>query len=223
MLQATALVFAKYPEPGTVNTRMIPGPTAEEAAQLHRASLRAVCERASGVDGINVELAVTPDERAEEMHDVCRAWITGCFGQGDGDLGARLIRGVRRTFDRGASGVLLLGADSPTMPVEHLHEALRGLETHEVALGSCEDGGYCLLGLNGPVPALFDRIDWGGPHVARQTRERAAQAGIDLIELPTWYDLDRFEELSRALDDLAEATQPAAVALQELIQSYIER
>ena len=39
-----ALVFAKYPDTGRVKTRLVPPLTPTEAAQLHLASLRAVCE-----------------------------------------------------------------------------------------------------------------------------------------------------------------------------------
>jgi hypothetical protein len=100
------------------------------------------------------------------------------------------------------------------------------LRVHDAVLGPCEDGGYYLLGLRRPAPELFERIDWGGVDVADQTRRRAAEAGVDLCELPPWYDLDRFDDLERAAHDLTKMTdpsQPLASALRCLIDTIVER
>lgn len=226
MARITALIFAKYPEPGTVNTRMVPPLTADEAAALHEAALAAVCERVAGVIGLDTRLVVTPDEHVSELHKRFARHIKDCWPQGNGDLGHRLIRATHRAFAGGADGVVLLGADSPTLPTRFLTHAAAALREHDAVMGPCEDGGYYLLGLRQPYPALFERIDWGGANVADQTGRRAVDGGIDLYELPSWYDLDRFEDLKRTLHDLAETAEqslPALVALGRLITTYVER
>jgi hypothetical protein len=260
----TALIFAKYPDPGAVNTRMVGPLTAIEAAAVHEASLLAVCELVGGVDELEPILVVTPDDRAAELRavvegrrvpclhghspgkrarpstcspDFCGTGFqpvkqtgykpvphyTDCWPQGEGGLGQRLTRAMDRAFGLGAKGVLLLGADSPTLPTGFLNRAVASLVEHDAVLGPCEDGGYYLLGIRRRLPMLFERIDWGSAHVADQTRQRAAEAGIDLHALPSWYDLDRFDDLKRAARDLAETadeSQPAAVALRSLIDTY---
>ncbi len=215
---------------------MVPPLTAEEAAALHAASLMAVCEQVGSVGSLDTKLVVTPDERVADLSKLfveCRlaneeSRMTGkseapairhstfdirhslrdCWPQGDGDLGRRLARATGRALSAGAVGVLLLGADSPTLPVSFLTRAVADLPEHDAVLGPCEDGGYYLLGLRWPLPVLFERIDWGGACVADQTRQRAAEAGIDLCELPTWYDLDRFDDVKRAAQDLRRAASP---------------
>ena len=64
MVRVTALLFAKYPGPGRVNTGTVLPLTPGEAAVLHEASLLAVCERVGGSDNLDVKVIVTPDERA---------------------------------------------------------------------------------------------------------------------------------------------------------------
>ena len=58
--------------------------------------------------------------------------------------------------------------------------------------------------------------------MADQTRARASAQGLDLFQLPVWYDLDRFEDLERALWDVHPTggdADPAAVALRLLLEA----
>jgi hypothetical protein len=224
--RVTALIFAKYPEPGSVNTRMVPPLTPAEAAALHGASLLAVCERVAGVGRVDAKLVVTPDERADVLLRVVADYVAECWPQGNGALGRRLTRATDRALENSASGVLLLGADSPTLPMSYVTDAVAALDKYDAVLGPCDDGGYYLLGMRRRLPALFDRIDWGGPDVADQTRDRAAAIGANLSELPTWYDLDRCADLQRAARDLMDETnltEPASIALHDIILAYLER
>jgi len=232
-VNATALIFAKYPTPGQVKTRLVPPLTPEEAANLHRASLAATCElvRAAGVS--RSVLVVTPDDATHRLADeLCEPepqaehspgapgacavlreppehsmqnarQLDDTWSQGTGSLGERLVRAADRAFAEGASKVLLFGADSPTIPMDHIHEAIASLGRHPAVIGPCDDGGYYLLGLASPQPVLFDGIDWGSERVAEQTRAQARAAGIDLHELPAWHDIDRWSDLERAALSLA--------------------
>lgn len=230
MHQSVALIFAKFPAPGVVKTRMSPPLSGEEAAALHEACLRVVCENLASADSLETKLVVTPDDRAIDLARRVGLHDGDAWPQGAGDLGDRLSRAVVRAFDSDARSVLLLGADSPTLPISRLREALAALTDHQAVFGPCEDGGYYLLGLSAPAPALLTGIDWGSDCVADQTRRRADEAGIDLHQLSTWYDLDRFEDLARARRDLTDAdlsARPMARALRErvtrLVSQYPER
>lgn len=206
---------------------MVPPLTPDEAAALHRASLLAVCERAFDSTQHKTIVVGTPDERVNDLSVLMADTVTECWPQGDGDLGQRLARATDRAFTRGADGVILLGADSPTLPAHVLSDAAASLVRHDAVLGPTDDGGYYLLALRRRQPALFERIDWGGAQVADQTRQRATAAGLDLHELPSWYDLDRFDDLIRAAPDLARLADdealPTVRALRDLVTRLIER
>ena len=47
---------------------------------------------------------------------------------------------------------------------------------------------------------LFEDITWSTEHVARETLERAAEIDLEVVQLPTWYDVDDAATL-RALSD----------------------
>jgi len=183
---------------------MVPPLTVAQAAGLHRASLLATCELLRNIDGMRSVLVAAPDEAAPQLARSLGPLIDDHWPQGDGTLGARLVRAAARAFAEGASVVLLFGADSPTMPLAYINEAIGSLEHHSAVMGPCDDGGYYLLGLAAPQPALFDGIDWGSACVAEQTRVRARSADIDLFELPGWHDIDRWDDLPRATKALGD-------------------
>ncbi len=66
-------------------------------------------------------------------------------------------------------------------------------------LGAAEDGGYYLLGMRQAHAHLFADIAWSTGTVADTTRRRAASLGLDVVELPRWYDVDDAASLSRLL------------------------
>ena len=120
----------------------------------------------------------------------------------------------------GASAVtvnaaLLVGSDLPLLSRKHLEAAgaalLEGVEPRaDTVLGPADDGGYYLIGLRQPHPALFEGISWSTAHVAAQTRERATALGLSVAQLPSWYDVDTPADLARLRADLG--TLPADVA-----------
>ena len=174
------IVFAKYPTPGRVKTRMVPPLTPEQAARLHQACLEAVLEQVLLIKGVDVRLAVSPDDKVSALATAVGVSAGRCQPQGAGDLGDRLCRAMTQAFEEGASAVLFMGADSPTLPVEYVRDALSALRADhpeakcaDAVMGPCLDGGYYLLGLSRPIPALFAGVDWGGEQVAEQTRARA--------------------------------------------------
>ena len=74
------------------------------------------------------------------------------------------------------------------------------------------DGGYVLIGLAAPQPAVFADVDWGSGRVLAQTRERLAQGGLRWTELDALWDVDRPEDLDHPLarELLAPADGPDA-------------
>jgi len=203
------LIFAKYPEPGRVNTRLVPPLTHEQAAGLHRAALAATCELARTLSSARLVLVISPDDTRHRLVAELPTSVDAAWGQGGGSLGQRLARATLRALEGGAGGVVLLGADSPTIPEAYLREAIDAMAIHDVVMGPSHDGGYYLVGLTGGHTALFDDIDWGTDRVAAQTRARAVDAGLRLHELAPWHDIDRAEDLATAAASLANVDQGA--------------
>ena len=129
--------------------------------------------------------------------------------QPSGDLGQKLSAWFDfacATDDR----VLVIGSDSPALPLEFIEQAVQELDTSDCIIGPALDGGYYLLGLKCPHPRLFEGIDWSSPQVLEQTRARAAELRLRVAELPPWNDVDEFADLA-VLQSQLQRIGPAAV------------
>jgi len=192
----TLAVFAKSPVPGQVKTRLRPTLTAEQAARLAAAFVRDTLRKAARL-GPPVTVYYAGDRALlEPLAPPGVRWPGVQWrDQSGGDLGARLARVP--------APCLILGADSPHLPLAFIREALAAVPKHDVMLGPAEDGGYFLLGLRAPQPVLFDGIAWGTGEVLAQTLAKAAALGLAVHQTPPWYDLDTPADLRRLARDLA--------------------
>ena len=180
-------LFAKWPAPGAVKTRLAAGDPAW-GARVARAFLLDTVERLAAVDAYRV-LAFAPPEREADFAAV----VAGRFAlvpQAEGDLGRRLAAFVEHHLAAGARAVVLVGTDSPTLPVGHVERAFAELERADVVLGPASDGGYYLIGCGPARPPLFEGIAWSTGRVLADTVAALADPRWRLAVLPPWYDVD---------------------------------
>ncbi|WP_207536914.1 DUF2064 domain-containing protein [Sabulicella rubraurantiaca] len=105
--------------------------------------------------------------------------------QSTGDLGERM----EAAFETLGYPSLLIGTDAPTLPPTLAELAMAGLyDGADAALVPALDDGYCLLALARPAPALLRGMPWSTPDLMAATRHAAA--GMRLLELPAWHDVD---------------------------------
>ncbi len=71
----------------------------------------------------------------------------------------------------------------------------RALDHHDAVFVPALDGGYGLVGLTRPQPALFEGMRWSVPTVMDQTRTRARAASLRWAELPALADIDEPDDL----------------------------
>lgn len=212
------VVFAKTPRSGFVKTRLIGVLTAGQAAETHdwmtQAVLAQVQEYAAGAR----VLAVSPDDGAGAF---AAYWPTPgeIVGQGDGDLGTRLARVTQGVFERHGAPMIIIGTDSPDLPAARFAEAARIISAGACAMCAARDGGYCLLAIPAPRPALFAGIDWGSTQVADQTRAAARNAEIELCELEPWEDVDTVDDVRRLGERLRSAENRALGELRRRLVS----
>ncbi len=194
-------VFAKAPIPGAVKTRLVPPLTAVQAARLHAALVEDTLRRVGSLDMVRY-LACAPDIRQPFLQTCARRHGARLVPQGPGDLGDRMQRVVTRLLARHRT-VVVIGTDSPTLPLEYIREAVRRLHADDdVVFGPSEDGGYYLLGQRRLYRTIFRGVTWGGADVLAQTLSRLGSS-LQIGLLPRWYDVDRSEDLSRLRADVA--------------------
>lgn len=200
-VRSAVLVFAKYPTPGRVKSRLVPALTEQQAAAVHAACLRAVWSWVGDLAGVEPVLVCSPDDAGPGFTALLGP-VAQMWPQGNGDLGDRLGRAFARGVAEGFGRIVAVGCDSPTLVSRRVPEALAALAAADAVMGPTEDGGYYLIGAAPSAEPLFPGVDWGTERVAAQTRERAAAARLRLAELPVGYDVDRPADLERLRAEL---------------------
>jgi uncharacterized protein len=189
-------VFARWPEPGRVKTRLSPALPPELACDLHRAMLE---------DALSVALAAPASRRSvywEGAPSPGAGRVPPGFEQRTqvgADLGERLAHAFAELLDDPACHAVVIGADCPDLEARVVEQALEALRRSDVVIGPAIDGGYYLIGLAHPAPELFAGIAWSTPRVLAQTLERTAAAGRSVEQLQPLEDLDTPDALVRWL------------------------
>lgn len=197
--QRVLVVMARWPAPGRCKRRLGASIGAVSAARIQRrltAHTLGVARGLAAACGCCPLLAVAGlGARAAERWGRA-AGIKVVVLQGQGSLGVRLARQFQRAFRAGARQVLLIGTDLPLLEGADLATAFAELEHSPLVLGPATDGGYWLIGLCRPEPALLCGIDWGSSAVLKQTLQLASQCRLEPTLMALRSDLDRAGDLA---------------------------
>ena len=178
------LVIAKRPLPGRVKTRLTPPYTPEQAAGLARAALRDTLTAVSRTPARRrvVALDGPPGPYVPFGFDAVRQ-------RGDG-LDERLAHAFDDAHARCPAPVLLIGMDTPQVTPSLLTAAVRALDASDAVIGPAEDGGFWLLGLRRPEPALLRGVPMSSPGTGAAQHERLLRAGLRVFVAPALRDVD---------------------------------
>jgi rSAM/selenodomain-associated transferase 1 len=195
-------VMARYPEGAAVKTRLSACLSEAERALLYQAFLRDKLQQLRGLPRAQLFIAYSPVEE--------RSWFAALAGpeltllaQHTGSLGERVVAAFS-ALHRDCECAILLDSDTPHLPREYIVQAIEALEAGEqLVIGPADDGGYYLIGLaRCPLDFLRD-VPWSTPDTRAQTIAAAARLGMRAHLLPSWYDVDRPDDLDRLRRDLA--------------------
>ena len=198
---ALCLVFAKPPRVGAVKTRIAATLGAPRATQLAAALLRDTWAAVSALPAVRPVLS-TPAPHEDHGVGDAEAW-----DQGQGDLGARVERGLREGLHH-AQRVLAIGADGVGVPPQRYLEAIEALEHADAVIGPSEDGGFYLLGVTRCPQGLLADLPWSAPDTFVCTVARLRECGFQVVELPMGWDVDREQDLKRLRRDVPRSLAP---------------
>ena len=194
-------IFARAPVPGQAKTRLVPLLGRQGAAEFQGAltsdAIRKVSRLVSSGHNVTPYIFLAGRGRFAQgsagppalpgipcpasLRSVANFTILEQRGPG---LGARLERAFRQMRRRHAAAIVI-GTDSPLVPVTVLRFALSELRICEAVLGPCPDGGYYLVGLRDTsFKALSGRLPRGTAASSRSDpgrgprRRLSASAGI---------------------------------------------
>ncbi|MBZ5563512.1 MAG: TIGR04282 family arsenosugar biosynthesis glycosyltransferase [Acidobacteriia bacterium] len=178
-------VFARVPAPEKVKTRLIPLLGAAGAAGLHAALLQDTLHKVSPFRASAARYLYLQGSR----HFLAPAGYKIAPQRG-ADLGARLGHAFEQLLKRHVSAIVI-GTDSPLLPVRALGTALGELRVCDAVLGPCPDGGYYLLGLRRYEGGLLRGIRWGTRFAFRDTLRNLLRRQYCCSILEPCPDVDR--------------------------------
>jgi len=209
-------VMAKAPREGKVKTRLAPALGFAGAAAMNICFLRdtarniqSVAAQAREQGGAAGLVCYTPVGEEDAFEGLLPPEFAIISQRGDG-FGERLLLAATDILACGFGAVCLIDSDSPTMPTVALEQAVQALLApgDRVVLGGSDDGGYYLIGLKAAHPEPFENITWSTGSVLEETRAQVRNAGLELVELPLWYDVDDAETLQVLEAELLRGERP---------------
>lgn len=211
------VIFAKRPVPGEVKTRLEPALEPTACAALAEAMLRDLAARLT--TGLGTGIGTTPGSalgvafappcaESEAWFRAALPGLAGYWPQRGAGLAERLAAFFEQRFAAGAQRVVVVGSDAPLLPLERVDEAHRALAAgSELVLGPDSGGGYCLVGLARPVPALFTEVAMSTGDMFARTLEVAQRHALRTRCLEPSFDVDLPADLERLAREI-EARDP---------------
>lgn len=189
---AALILFMKYPELGTVKTRIagVLGP--EMTYELYHCFLADLSYMVRDVRAERFIVYSGPENVVFPDFPGVRL-----IRQRGSDIGERMYCAFVDVFALGFKRCVILGSDSPDLPQRVVNDAFDRLICHDVVLGPSCDGGYYLIGCNraGLCRLIFYDIPWSTGGVLSATLNRIADAGLLSTQLEMWSDVDEVEDL----------------------------
>jgi hypothetical protein len=203
-------IMAKAPVAGEVKTRLCPPLSHLQAADLYRCFLLDKVAQLRSIPGATPIIAYTPEEGRSVFEQLAPGF--DLIAQRGADLGRRLLNTLSALLADGYRGAVAIDSDTPTLPSAFLLGAIDLVvdPTIDLVLGPSDDGGYYLIGMSRPRPALFEGMPWSTAEVLPETIRRAEAAGLKVACLPPWFDVDTPDDLERLRASLAAAAAGTA-------------
>ncbi len=205
-----ALIMARAPRRGQVRTALEPVLGVDGCVALQAELIARAGRWARQAVGEQVFVAHEPPDGARELRVLLGAerWYFPQNGEG---VAARLADASSRVFARNPGPLLIVWPELPRLHQQHAEAALSDLEDGcDVVLGPTIDGGFYLIAIRRPLPALFALPEptWRSPDVMSISIAAAREAGLEVGILRAERGLHHPADVRAAL---ADPLMPAAI------------
>lgn len=182
------IIFARKPQLGKVKTRLAATAGEKTALAVYEKLLvhTRMVARETGIDTYVFLTEPTDDHFWEDFY---------CELQVGATLGDRMQQAFHFLFLKKYNECVIIGSDCPGLATEIIIAAFDDLQKNDVVIGPATDGGYYLLGIKEPRPALFQNIDWSTEKVFSQTIQAIEKQKLSYTEGVTLNDVDEEKDV----------------------------
>ena len=182
-------IFAKYPEPGKVKTRLAKDIGEKKAVEAYTDVMHSVINTGKDATGMTY-ISFTPKEKEADFKKLFADMHF--FAQEGSDLGERMLKSFRWMLGKHEKAIII-GSDIIDLRKEDIEQAFKMLEYKDVVLGPAHDGGYYLIGMKQAVD-IFSDIEWSTFSVLEETLKKVRSQGLSFTLLERKHDLDTVDE-----------------------------
>jgi len=186
------ILFARDPILGQVKTRLRSSFDDETIFKLYVCFVEDSLEKIRQVDNVECFVGIFPENHSGFFGGI-ESFGMSLFVQRGNDLGDKMRQAFVDRFAEGYKKVVIIGSDSPSLPVSYINKALASEK--DLVLGPSTDGGYYLIAMSGKVSEVFSGVAWGTENVLDETLEKIKGTSVSLELLPIWYDVDSPDDL----------------------------
>jgi uncharacterized protein len=187
-------ILAKAPLPGLAKTRLAPALGPDGAAALQARLIERAVETARAANIGPITLWAAPDQHHPAFQTLAALFGVKLMRQPDGDLGRRMLAAIEAAH----GPAIVIGTDCPALQPAHLRAAAEALSGGvDAVVAPVEDGGYALIGMRRPEPALFTDMPWSTAAVMAETRRRLTRLSLSWREPARLWDVDLPEDVER--------------------------
>lgn len=194
------IIFAKEPAKGRVKTRLEGYLSSQDSLNLYKAFLRDTISLAKKIKCEVRILAYASNKNPDYLKKLAPNFIF--YKQRGRGLGRRMHNAFKFAAGKGASKVVIIGSDAPTLPLRYLNDSFKRLNKSEIVVGPSRDGGYYLIGLKKSYVGLFRDVRWSSKTAFADTLKNIKRLKKTLSLLPYWYDVDEPRALAKLKRDL---------------------
>ncbi|MBL4869588.1 MAG: glycosyltransferase [Robiginitomaculum sp.] len=161
------IIFTKAPIMGKAKTRLAAGIGRVHAWRIYRAMCAKIFRNCTDPRWDTV-LFVTPDDKIYSTFGGVWPERLPRIPQGSGGLSARLAKIYTHK-----GPLIVIGTDTPQQNRNDIAQGFKALKTHACVFGPATDGGFWLMGMDGPVPKnLFEDIRWSHPETLKDMQAK---------------------------------------------------
>ncbi len=190
------IVFVKYPEIGTVKTRLAATTDREFAYEFYKLCCSHIFSEITKI--ISNDLRCFVFYTGSKDVNLMKEWLGYDFDYADqrgSDLGEKMKNAFKKIFECGYSRALIIGTDIPDITGKIILEEFANLEEYDYVISPSADGGYNYLGMKKNNTNLFDDIRWSTEEVLDKTLNKIREDSNNYRIAGEMIDIDTEDEL----------------------------
>lgn len=188
------IVFAREPQKNKVKTRLAKELSGKKIKRLYQAFIADTLNLARTAKCSQRVLAYVSEGYPRYLRKNSSGFLF--YRQQGKTLGERMMNAFADFVDEESlCPMLIIGTDSPHLPVSLIEQAFRALKHNDMVLGPTQDGGFYLIGMRYPDGRVFKRVVWSSDSVFERTMDNAKKGNKKVKPLKLFFDIDTPDDL----------------------------